>query len=333
MNLDLNNKTILITGGAGFIGSNLALTIEQRWPQARVVIFDRFQDQQCFGNGNLISLGHWQNLLGFSGEVITGDINNPADLARLHGYSFNYIVHQAAISDTRADNQTLVMRTNVNAFKDLLDIAHQQGARMVYASSAATYGPMPAPQSVGKESPDNVYGYSKLAMDQLARTYRSQHPEQQTAGLRFFNVYGQHEYFKGKTASMILQLGLQLLDGRTPRLFEGSDNIRRDFIHVDDVVEANLLAMASDSSGVFNVGTGICRSFKAIVDILQPLLGTDMAIDYIPNPFTGYQMHTEANITDSTRILGYQPALTLEQGIARYVPQIKAIYASHGCPF
>lgn len=331
MNLDLNGKKILITGGAGFIGSNLALTIQARWPKAEVVIFDRFQDGRAFGNGNLISLGHWENLLQFSGEVVCGDINSAEDLQRLSGYGFDYIVHQAAISDTRADDQNLVMRTNVNAFRDLLDLARVNGARVVYASSAATYGPQLAPQTVGLESPDNVYGYSKLAMDHLAAAYRREYPLQQTAGLRFFNVYGPQEYFKGKTSSMILQLGLQLLDGRQPRLFEGSENIRRDFIHVHDVVEANLLAMAADPSGVFNVGTGLCRSFKDIVDVLQPLLGTDAPIDYFPNPYVGYQMHTEADISVSTEVLGYQPQVTLEQGIAQYVPEIRTIYERFGC--
>ncbi|WP_370277016.1 ADP-glyceromanno-heptose 6-epimerase [Pontibacterium sp.] len=330
MSLDLNGKKILITGGAGFIGSNLALTIQERWPLAEIVVFDRFQDGRRFGNGNLISLGHWENLLQFTGEVICGDINSADDLNRLRGYGFDYIVHQAAISDTRADDQNLVVRTNVNAFRDLLDLARVDGARMVYASSAATYGPQPAPQTIGIESPDNVYGYSKLAMDHLAASYRKQYPLQQTAGLRFFNVYGPGEYFKGKTASMVLQLGLQLLDGRTPRLFEGSDNIRRDFIHVQDVVEANLLSMASDQSGVFNVGTGLCRSFKDIVDVLQPLLGTDLPVDYFPNPYAGYQMHTEADISLSTDVLGYKPSLTLEQGISQYIPEIRALYDRFG---
>jgi ADP-L-glycero-D-manno-heptose 6-epimerase len=330
MTLDLNGKKILITGGAGFIGSNIALTIQQRWPQAEVVVFDRFQDGTRFSNGNLISLGHWDNLLSFSGEVICGDINNAQDLQRLEGRGFDFIIHQAAISDTRADNQNLVMRTNVNAFRDLLELARKDKARVVYASSAATYGTSPSPQQLGREAPDNVYGYSKLAMDHLAAAYRKEHQVQPTVGLRFFNVYGPGEYFKGKTASMVLQLGLQLLDGRTPRLFEGSDAIFRDFIHVQDVVEANLLAMASEHSGVFNVGTSVCRSFQDILDTLQPLLGTDLPVEYFPNPYVGYQMHTQADISATQQSLGYHPSLSLEQGIASYAPEIQTIYERFG---
>ncbi|MGB0732342.1 MAG: NAD-dependent epimerase/dehydratase family protein, partial [Pontibacterium sp.] len=172
-NLDLSDKKVLITGGAGFIGSNLALTIQDRWPSAKVVIFDRFQDGQAFSNGNLISLGHWENLVKFKGEVICGDINNSDDLERLWEYGFDLIVHLAAISDTRADNQNLVMRTNVNAFNDLLEMAQDSDSTMVYASSAATYGPTAAPQRIGVESPDNVYGYSKLAMDHLAAAFKA----------------------------------------------------------------------------------------------------------------------------------------------------------------
>ena len=330
MKLDLNGKRILITGGAGFIGSSLAMTIQKRWPGAEVVVFDRFQDGKTFKNGNLISLGHWENLTKFRGEVIAGDINIKADLDRLEGYGFDYILHQAAISDTRADDQTLVMRTNVNAFRDLLDLARRCSARMIYASSAATYGPTPAPQMIGVEKPDNVYAMSKLAMDNLAESYRRQYSSIRTVGLRYFNAYGDGEYFKGKTASMVLQLGLQLLDGRNPRLFEGSDKIFRDFVHINDIVEANLLAMASPTSGVFNVGTGHCRSFQDIVDILQDVLGTNVDVEYFPNPYTGYQTHTEADISLSKSRLGYSPSMTLEQGIAQYAPAIKSIYNRFG---
>ncbi len=330
MSLNLNGKAVLITGGAGFIGSNLALTIERRWPGARVVVFDRFQDGTCFGNGNPISLGSWQNLVDFRGEVLCGDINNARDLARLEDYSFDYILHQAAISDTRADNQMLVMQTNVNAFGDLLSLARRCGAQMIYASSAATYGASASPQRVGQEAPDNVYGYSKRAMDDLAARVREQAPDLKTVGLRYFNVYGPGEYFKGKTASMVLQLGLQILDGRPPRLFEGSDRIMRDFVNIDDVVEANLLAMETPHSGVYNVGFGQCRSFKDIADILQRELGTELPIDYFPNPYSGYQMHTQADNSLSERDLGYVPRVSLEEGIAAYVPDIRRIYQQFG---
>jgi len=134
------------------------------------------------------------------------------------------------------------MKTNVNSFYDLLAIAKKDRAVMVYASSAATYGNLPSPQTVGKESPENPYGYSKYIMDQIAIRYSKENPDLTIVGLRFFNVYGPREYYKGNTSSMVIQLGHQILDGKTPRLFKKSDQIYRDFIYIDDVLQAIIKA-------------------------------------------------------------------------------------------
>ena len=123
-----------------------------------------------------------------------------------------------------------MIQTNVNAFKDLLDIAVRHGANMIYASSGATYGDAESPQRVGREAPQNVYGFSKLMMDHLARQYSQKHDHISIVGLRYFNVYGPREFFKNKTASMVVQFGHQLLSGKNPKLFEDSDKILRDFI-------------------------------------------------------------------------------------------------------
>ena len=120
---DFNKKTILITGGAGFIGSNLAFYFQKTFPQSRVIVFDCFRSEAVFSNGNLQSFGHYKNLVGFEGDVICGNINNLNDLSLLNKYKFDYIFHQAAISDTRVYDQKIVMQTNVNSFYDLLDIA------------------------------------------------------------------------------------------------------------------------------------------------------------------------------------------------------------------
>ena len=318
-----NNKTILITGGAGFIGSNLAHYFQEHYPKAKVVVFDKFRSQERFENGNLVSFGHFKNLLDFKGEVICGDINSPKDLERLKDFRFDYIFHQAAISDTTAQDQERVMRTNLNAFKDLLDLAKRHGARMIYASSGAVYGKLPAPHKVGQEAPANVYGYSKLAMDHLATSQK----DVVAVGLRYFNVYGPREYFKQKTASMVLQFGLQLLRGERPRLFEGSEKIKRDFIYVEDVIQANLKAAAATKSGVYNVGTGRARSFKDIVDILCKELGIEREYEYIPNPYVKqYQFFTEADIEPTKKELGYEPRYSLEEGIKADIPYIKKIY-------
>lgn len=325
---DLNGKTILITGGAGFIGSNLAFYFQDNHPNAHIVVLDSFRSTQTLSNGNLKSFGHFKNLIGFRGEVISGDINDKVLMATLaQNYRFDYIFHEAAISDTTALEQDLMIQTNVNAFKDLLDIAVVHGANMIYASSGATYGDAPSPQVVGREAPQNVYGFSKLMMDHLGRHYAKKHPNISIVGLRYFNVYGPREFFKNKTSSMVVQFGHQLLAGKNPKLFEGSDKILRDFIYIEDILQANILAMNPKESGVFNVGTGRARSFQSMVDILQSELGTRYACEYIPNPYIGrYQFHTEADIETTKEILGYVPRFSFEEGIAAYVPEIKRLF-------
>ncbi len=324
--IDLNNKTLLITGGAGFIGSSLAHYFQTNYPEARIIIFDRFRSGETFPHGNLLSFGHYKNLLGFTGEVICGDITDPIDLARLQDYHFDYIFHQAAISDTRVYNQEAVIRTNVNAFLDLLNIAKKDNAVVIYASSAATYGSLPSPQTVGREHPENPYGYSKYAMDQLARRFAKDYPDMSIVGLRYFNVYGPGEFYKAKTASMVVQLGHQILSGKAPRLFEHSDQILRDFVNIEDVIQANLLACKPEKNGVYNVGTGIARSFQDIADILQQELGTNLGTEYFPNPYSGYQTHTQADISLSQEYLNYHPQITLETGIKKYIPEIKRLF-------
>ncbi|MBN2870415.1 MAG: ADP-glyceromanno-heptose 6-epimerase [Campylobacterales bacterium] len=326
--VNLNQKTILITGGAGFIGSNLAFYFQEHYPQAHIIVLDLFRSNLTLSNGNLKSFGHFKNLLGFRGEVISGDINDKSLLASLaQNYKFDYIFHEAAISDTTALEQDLMIQTNVNAFKDLLDIAVVHGANMIYASSGATYGDAPSPQRVGREAPQNVYGFSKLMMDHLARQYSAKHDHISIVGLRYFNVYGPREFFKNKTASMVVQFGHQLLSGKNPKLFEDSDKILRDFIYIEDIIQANILAMHPKESGVFNVGTGKARSFQSMVDILQRELGTSFACEYIPNPYVGrYQFHTEADIESTRSVLGYAPRFEFEEGIAAYVPEIKRLF-------
>jgi ADP-L-glycero-D-manno-heptose 6-epimerase len=327
-NIDFNHKTILITGGAGFIGSNLAFYFQEQFPKANVVIFDCFRNQDTFRNGNLKSFGHFKNLIGFKGSIVTGDITDKNDLNALKKFAFDYIFHLAAISDTRVYDQEIIMKTNLNSFYDLLNIAKKNKSTMVYASSAATYGNLPPPQTVGNENPENPYGYSKYMMDQIAKKYSKENPELRIIGLRFFNVYGPREFFKGTTSSMVIQLGHQILDGEPPRLFENSNSIYRDFIYVDDVVQANIIACSGDKNGTFNVGTGVPRSFQEIADILQSELKTDLGTDYFENPYSGYQMNTQADISDTRRELGFNPKFSLEKGIKSYIPEILRLHGS-----
>jgi len=321
-NINFNNKTILITGGAGFIGSNLAFYLQENFPQSKVIIFDCFRNDEKFNNGNLKSFGHYKNLIGFRGDIICGNINNKNELALLNEYKFDFIFHHAAISDTRVYDQEIIMKTNINAFYDLLGIAKKNKATMVYASSAATYGSLPVPQTVGLESPENPYGYSKYVMDQIAIKYSLENPELKIVGLRFFNVYGPGEYFKGNTSSMVIQLGHQILDGKPPRLFENSSQISRDFIYIDDVVQANIKACNPLKNGTYNVGTGVSRSFQEIADILQKELNSTLETEYFANPYSGYQSNTLADISSTNQNLGFEPIFSLEEGIKAYIPEI-----------
>ena len=324
--IDFNHKTILITGGAGFIGSNLAFYFQENFPKSKVIIFDCFRSEDTFKNGNLKSFGHYKNLIGFKGDIICGNINSKEDLSLLEHYKFDFIFHHAAISDTRVYDQKIVLKTNVNSFYDLLSIAKNDQAVIVYASSAATYGSLKSPQIEGNESPENPYGYSKYAMDQIAIRFTKENPSLKIVGLRFFNVYGPREFYKGKTSSMVIQLGHQILNGNAPRLFNNSNKILRDFIYIEDVIQANILACTAKQNGSFNVATGTPRSFQEIADILQKELNTDLGTEYFPNPYNGYQMNTQADMTNSKEYLGFESKFTLEKGINAYVPEILRLH-------
>ncbi len=324
---DFNNKTILITGAAGFIGSSLAFYFQENYPEATIVAFDMFRSGETFSNGNLKSFGHFKNLLGFKGIVISGDITDKKALKELeHNYKFDFIFHQAAISDTTVQEQDLMMKTNVNAYEDLLKIAINHGANMVYASSAATYGDSDRFE-VGYEQPNNAYGFSKVMMDNVTSEYLKKDLDISVVGLKYFNVYGPREFFKNKTSSMVVQFAHQILKGLAPKLFEGSDKILRDFIYIEDIIQANIKACTPKKSGVYNVGTGKARSFEDIVNILQKELDIDNGKEYIPNPFIGsYQFFTQANIETTKENLGYAPQYEMEEGIKAYIPEIKRLF-------
>ncbi|PAF49834.1 ADP-glyceromanno-heptose 6-epimerase [Helicobacter sp. 12S02232-10] len=321
----LKGKTVLITGGAGFIGSNLAFYFQKNHPETKVIVFDKFRDSHTFPSGNPTSLGHFKNLIGFKGEVIIGDINNFGDLETIESLNFDYIFHQAAISDTTVLDQELVMRTNYEAFLNLLDIASDKKAVMIYASSAGTYGNSPAPNGVGNgEEPENIYGFSKLCMDQNVRKILQNNPKAPIIGLRYFNVYGQKEFYKGRTASMILQLGLQALENKKVKIFEFGEQ-KRDFVYIEDVIQANIKAMEAKKGGIYNVGYGKAKSYNDIIKCLKNELG-EFEVQYIKNPYKFFQTHTEADIQETITDLKYEPKFDLESGIKSYIRQIKEIY-------
>lgn len=310
---------VVITGGAGFIGSALALRLQEE--NHEILIIDKMRSNAKFENGNLESFGHFKNLLDFKGELYTGDINDDKTFEIIKDFKPEVIFHKAAISDTTVYDQTKVLSTNLNTFKRFIDMCLKLNAKLIYASSASVYGDALSPQTVGKdEKPKNPYAFSKLMMDRLAKQYFD---KMHIVGLRYFNVYGKGEYFKNTTASMVLQFGFQILSGKNPRLFEGSDKIYRDFVYIEDVISANLHALYT-KSGIYNVATSIPRTFQEIVDILQRLLNTNLACEYIKNPYEkAYQFHTQANLDEN---FSYRPRFSLEKGIEDYLPEIKRIF-------
>ncbi len=305
---------VLITGGAGFIGSNLALTLQEMFPDAKIYVLDNF------------SSGHFKNLTGFRGEVITGDIRDRDlwEYVRRH-FTFDVIFHKAAITDTTVQDQRLMMETNADSFRFILDLAVEWGAKVIYASSAGVYGKTPPPMREEEGlQPENIYGFSKLMMDRIAQSYMERYPDIRIVGLRYFNVYGPREQFKGKSASMIYQLTLKMIHGQKPRLFKWGEQ-RRDFVYIKDAVKANILALERDVSGIFNVGTGEARSFNEIVDILNRELGTSYEVEYFDCPYDFYQEFTQADLTKAKDVLGYEPEYSLEEGVREYLDYIRSV--------
>ena len=293
---------ILVTGGAGFIGSNLvrALVRDGHW----VVAVDDFQS------------GHWSNLKDFAGEVLTGDLSGELPMLAALG-TFDVIFHQASITDTTVTDQRRMMQNNVEAFRGLLELAKTWGSRVIWASSCSVYGQGPVPMKESQPpDPLNVYAFSKMVMEDLARRYQPKlrHP---IVGLRYSNVYGRGEAHKGKFSSMIHQLARQMRSGSRPRIFYHGQQ-RRDFVYIADVVQINLKAMAATTSGVFNAGYGEAFSFNQVIEQLNRVLKTDLAPDYFENPYRFTQDWTQTDLTESRRVLGYSPQFDLASGIEAY---------------
>jgi ADP-L-glycero-D-manno-heptose 6-epimerase len=312
---------ILITGGAGFIGSQLALEIQNKFPNWIITIFDKFNSLEKRINGNYKYFGDYKNILGLNVDIIVGDLANSDDLKLIFERKFDIIFHQGAISDTTELNQEEVLRINTLSFVKILDHCIKNNIKLVYASSAGTYGNTISPNKVGfGEKPENIYGFSKLQMDIVSRNRIINNNNAHVVGLRYFNVYGPGELYKRKTSSMILQLAKQALDFRKVRLFKFGEQ-RRDFVYINDVVEANLVALNS-KSGIYNVGFGISRSFNDIISSLEIELGFKISIDYFDNPYNFYQNNTCADLETNKSYFPYSPKYSLEDGIKEYAKVI-----------
>ena len=292
----------LVTGGAGFIGSNLAKRLAADGHD--VVVMDDF------------SSGHFTNLIDFPGDVVTTDVARGIQI--IEWERFDVIFHQASITDTTVHDQARMMFNNVEGFRNVLDFAESGRARVVWASSCSTYGQGPVPMKESQPpNPLNVYAYSKLAMERLAMDYAPQlaHP---IVGLKYSNVYGPGEAHKGKFASMVYQLAKQMREGKRPRIFKAGEQ-KRDFVSVWDVVQANLNALNAKESGSFNAGAGASWSFNELVAELNRALKTNLEPDYFENPYSCTQDWTETDMTEARRVLGYQPQHDLRKGVEAYL--------------
>jgi ADP-L-glycero-D-manno-heptose 6-epimerase len=314
---------LLVTGGAGFIGSNVVAALNDA------------------GRGDIAVcdvLGHdgkWRNLA----KRQLADFVPPADLPEwLRDRRLDAVIHLGAISETTAVDGDLVIETNFRLSMRLLDWCTANNTRFIYASSASTYGDgaqgFADDVSLGalkKLRPMNLYGWSKHLFDMAVaeRMSRGEKVPPQWAGLKFFNVFGPNEYHKGTMMSVLARRFDDIKAGRAVQLFKShregiaDGDQRRDFICIDDVVRVTMWLMATPSvNGIFNVGTGKARSFRDMISAAYATLGARPNIEYIDMPEAirgSYQYFTEADMGQLQRA-GYNGGFTaLEDAVETYV--------------
>src|SRR4051812_15549674 len=314
---------LLVTGGAGFIGSNLVAGVNDA-RRAHVAL--------CGG------VGH-DGKRGNLAKRQLADIVPPAELPEwLKGRRLEAVVHLGAISDTTATDGDLVIATNFRLSLRLLDWCTVNVTPFIYASSAATYGDgaqgfcdEPSPAALNKLRPLNLYGWSKHLFDMavMDRAARGEKLPPQWAGLKFFNVFGPNEYHKGSMMSVLARRFDDIKAGRTVQLFKShragiaDGDQRRDFIYVDDAVRVVMWLLATPSvSGLFNVGTGAARSFRDLILAAYAALGAKANIEYVDMPEAirgSYQYFTQSEV-DRLQSAGYNGGFTtLEDAVETYV--------------
>ncbi len=337
--------TYIVTGGAGFVGSNLVARLQTQG--ARVAVVDSFRSGSF---ANIVEACERARAGAFSGEVVSSssaDIQWAPLLDRLAPAG---VFHLGAITDTTLADEREMLRENVEGFASMIDACAARRVPLVYASSAATYGTppqtrdrVPFPESAAG-SPNNVYGFSKWLMEcehrraaQAARDAGKTEPW--IVGLRYFNVFGPGERFKGKMASMPYQLAQQMLKGQRPRIFREGEQAR-DQVYVDDVVSCTLAgagirdkgasAPARDAAGagvkpgVYNLGSGVATTFNEIVDAMRKGLGPgarDLTTEYFDMPASiraFYQDYTCADMSATVAGLGWRPAWRPGEALLEY---------------
>ncbi|MGC8731788.1 MAG: ADP-glyceromanno-heptose 6-epimerase [Halothiobacillaceae bacterium] len=311
---------IIVTGGAGFIGSNIVHGLNARGIKDILVVEDLSNGRKCV---NLAQADFFDYM------------DKDDFLARIQaGHDFGEVeavFHQGACSTTTEWDGRMMMATNYAYSKDLLHWCLKQRIPLIYASSASVYG---AGENFAEarenEHPLNVYAFSKFQFDQYVRALPRH--ESQVVGLRYFNVYGPREQHKGSMASVVYHFHHQLLTTGKLRLFAGTEGYadgeqRRDFIHVDDVVAVNLWLLDHPHvRGIFNLGTGRAQTFNEVARAIMAYHGCG-EIEYIPFPEHlkgAYQNFTQADMR-ALRAAGYtHPFLSVEEGVPRYLSWLSA---------
>lgn len=315
----------LVTGGAGFIGSNIAHRLSQQGHD--VIICD------WLGADNI----KWKNLIGIATERFIAPEDLLSTLPELSG-KIEAIIHMGAISATTETDGDLVVRSNFELSRSLWNWCAAESIPFVYASSAATYGDGELGfedgnlrENTTRLRPLNLYGWSKQAFDvwALSQIGKGRVAPPQWAGLRFFNVYGPRESHKGSMMSIVCRNYAACAAGQPVKLFkshkpdvEDGEQLR-DFIHVEDCVNVvDFLLENRDRSGIFNVGTGQARSFRDLIAATYRACGHVENIEYVPMPEelrNRYQYFTQADVSH-LRDVGYdRPFLPLEEGVKKYV--------------
>ncbi len=307
---------IIVTGGAGFIGSNIIKGLNELGHEDILVIDN---------------LTNAQKHLNLNGLFIADFLDKKEFLSILPSLqNVTAIFHQGACSSTTETDGEYMMRNNYQFSKSLLHHCVDRQIPFYYASSASVYGngDNGFTEERACEYPLNVYAFSKFMFDQYVLRYlKANAVSSPVVGLRYFNVYGYQENHKGSMASVVFHFYNQLQEGGKMRLFEGSEDFRRDFIFIEDVVRVNLYFFQQAHSGIYNCGTGEARSFLDIARIIQQLETDETEIEFIPFPdhLKGkYQTFTQANL-QALKNSGYtQPFISLEEGVKQYYQRLQS---------
>ncbi len=307
--------TFLVTGGAGFIGSNLARALVARGDKVRVL--DNF------------SSGRKENLVGLEDKIDlhTGDITDGFTVEQAMA-GCDYVLHQAAIPSVprSVDKPVETDRANIFGTLQVLEAARKTGVkRVVFAASSSAYGETPTLPKVETMAPDPLspYAVSKLAGENYLRAYYLCYGLE-TVALRYFNVFGPYQDPKSEYAAVIPRFVTCALDGKSPTIF-GDGQQSRDFCYIDNAVQANLLACtAKDAPGkVFNVACGVRTTLLDVINALAKIVGKDIKPIHEPSR-AGDIKHSLADITRAKEVLGYTAPVSFEQGLQRCVDWYRA---------